>query len=125
MYAKAFQELESIYEDLESELAKLHVKCQCCGECCNFSTNGMRLYIYHIEELYGMEKNQQPYTLQQGICCFQKDNLCTSHIYRPLGCRTQFCTITLQDIYEQYAHQIILLEQKYNIDYEYKEAFLD
>ena len=31
MYAKAFQELESIYEDLESELAKLNVKCQCCG----------------------------------------------------------------------------------------------
>ena len=93
-------------------------------ECCNFSTNGMRLYIYHIEELYSMEKINNLIHCNKAFVVF-KDNLCTSHIYRPLGCRTQFCTITLQDIYEQYAHQIILLEQKYNIDYEYKEAFLD
>ena len=116
-------ELESIYEQLEQELSTIHL-CKCCGKCCNFATNGMRLYIYHIERLYGQIKHNRPFTLKEdGSCYFQKNNLCSVHSSRPLGCRTQFCTATLQDLYEKYAKQIEALELKYNISYEYANAF--
>lgn len=122
--AAAFIALEQIYHLADQEIEAHQVQCNCCGQCCDFDHNGMRLYIYHIERLYLQHKRQgQGLVLQNGRCCAQQQSLCGIHSIRPLGCRTQFCSITLQEIYEKYAAQIKLLEQKYGILYAYSEAF--
>jgi len=120
---KAFEELEKIYAQVEALLKQEKISCQCCGKCCNFSTNGMRLYIFHLERLYLLARLGHPLSLKQGKCIGQKENLCSIHPYRPLGCRTQFCTHTFQEIYENFAKKIQEIEASYNIQYDYSEAF--
>ena len=119
----AFEELEKIYAQVEDILKDEKVCCQCCGKCCDFSSNGMKLYIYHIERLYFLEKSGFPLTLSQGKCIGQKERLCSVHEYRPLGCRTQFCTHTFQEVYETFARKIQEIEKKYAVEYDYAEAF--
>ncbi|NUM33898.1 MAG: YkgJ family cysteine cluster protein [Candidatus Brocadiae bacterium] len=120
---KAFEELEKIYTEVEALLKQQTIVCHCCGKCCDFSKNGMRLYIFRLERLYLLSKLGSPLSLKDGKCSGQNQNLCSLHKYRPLGCRTQFCTHTFQEIYEIFAKKIQEIEIKYNIEYEYAEAF--
>ena len=119
----AFIELEKIYQSIDAEIQKHTVECQMCGKCCNFSINGMRLYIFHIEKLYLQSRLGKSLSLKAGCCSGQQGNICISHQYRPIGCRTQFCTHTFQDIYEKYAKKIAKLEENHNIPYAYQDAF--
>ncbi len=121
--SNAFQELEELYKDVETRISQKGVNCQCCGECCNFLTNGMRLYIFHLERLYLQGKLGKNLTLEEGKCSGQQKKLCSIHEWRPLGCRTQFCSNTLQEIYEFFADKIKEIESRYGIEYDYSEAF--
>ncbi len=119
----AFNELEEIYRQVDTEISAEKVICHQCGKCCNFWENGMRLYIYNLEREYIKKHFPNMLHLNSGCCGAQEKKLCKAHLIRPLGCRTQFCSKTLQEIYEKYAYKIREIEKKYNIIYEYSEAF--
>jgi len=122
-FLSAFEELRQIYAAADREIAAASAQCQQCGGCCNFDRNGMRLYIYALERIHLEFICGKGLELCHGVCSGQNQTLCHIHAIRPLGCRTQFCTITLQEIYEKYAQKIRALEQKYKIDYDYSNAF--
>lgn len=123
-FEPAFIELKQIYALVDQEIQHTDVCCKCCGQCCDFDHNGLRLYIYHIERLWIMQNLQgNSLCLKQGRCSAQNQLLCGIHEIRPLGCRTQFCSTTLQDIYEKYATKIKALEKKFGIPYCYSNLF--
>ena len=119
----AFSELEKIYQSVDAEIQNHTIECRMCGKCCNFSTNEMRLYIFQIERLYLQSRLGKKLSLRSGCCSGQQGNTCDIHQYRPIGCRTQFCTYTFQDIYEKYAREIAKLERRHDIPYIYQDAF--
>ena len=89
---QVIQEVSSIYQWLESELAKLGQSCDACGKCCDFESFGHRLYVTTPELIYfqhfmGPEIKQMP----AGICPYRVEGQCTVYEHRFSGCRIFTC----------------------------------
>ena len=118
-----FEKLELVYSFADKIINEENGNCLECGKCCNFNTNGMRLYIFTLERMYLEEKYGQM-SLVNGNCKALVDNKCSIHNFRPLGCRTQFCDKTFDTLYEQCAKKIHEIEKEHGIQYFYGNAFL-
>ena len=119
----AFDALLALYRELDEAIEAAHPNCDQCGTCCNFDTNGMRLYIFSVERMLLRSRLGDDMCLVDGVCSGCQDRLCTIHEIRPLGCRTQFCHETFQDIYESFRLKIMAIEEEYRIPYHYQDAF--
>ncbi len=121
-------EILNLYAELKQELDALPAKCYGCGKCCNFKSNGMRLYVQKFElDLIKEETNCEPSLKSDGTCVYQQEGLCTIHQIRPLGCRTYFSEDPngheYQDLYEKYHSKLKMISSKYAKEYEFVPFF--
>lgn len=86
------QEVDAIYQWLETELAALGQSCDACGKCCDFESFGHKLYVTTPELIYFRHfigPDIKPMTT--GVCPYRVDGKCTVYPYRFAGCRIFTC----------------------------------
>jgi hypothetical protein len=87
-------ELRSIYEALDREIAELGPICRLSGLCCRFAEYGHTLFLSEPEfDLLLSEAPAPSRPLDDGETCPWQDlqGRCTAREARPLGCRVYFC----------------------------------
>jgi Fe-S-cluster containining protein len=87
-------EVRSIYEALDREIADLGPLCQLSGRCCRFAEYGHTLFLSEPEfDLLLREAPAPSRPLDDGETCPWQDlrGRCTAREARPLGCRVYFC----------------------------------
>ncbi len=115
--------LESIYEELNGEVASLGVTCWVSGVCCDFERTDHRLYASSVELAYVLEAHRGPLPFSGRLCPFWKDGQCTERERRPLGCRTYFCDDRyrdrLEDLYEKYYSRLKAAAENEEFEWSY------
>ncbi|MGP0063823.1 MAG: hypothetical protein ACLQGP_09525 [Isosphaeraceae bacterium] len=87
-------ELRALYDQLDTEIARLGPICQLSGRCCRFREYGHTLFVSSIEiDLLLSEAPEPSRPLDRGETCPWQDALgrCTARGARPLGCRVYYC----------------------------------
>jgi Fe-S-cluster containining protein len=137
-------ELESIYADVASEIARRGPACWASGRCCRFDRAGHRLYVTGLEAAYVVANldrallptgdgaptrvltlTQVEDARQRGDCPFLSGNVCGVHEIKPLGCRVYFCDRSAQvwqhELTESGLARLRLLHEREGIEYRYGE----
>jgi Fe-S-cluster containining protein len=119
-------ELETIYADLDRELAVLRPLCQRSGRCCKFKEFGHQLWTTQVELDYLIEREGLPAAPSGGGACpYLKDGLCGVRDSRMLGCRIYFCdpnyASAMGPLYEKYHARIKDLHRRHGLAYQYGE----
>jgi hypothetical protein len=121
--SQIIQEIDAIYQWLESELEKLNQSCAACGQCCDFESFGHKLYVT-TPELINFYHFTGPQIKQMttDICPYRIDGKCTVYPYRFSGCRIFTCkgdTEKENEICEITIRKFKSLCERYNIPYHY------
>jgi hypothetical protein len=86
------KQVESIYQNLEKELASEASLCRACGRCCDFESFGHRLYLTTPELFYFAHHVAHPLKpMPSGICPYRIGGQCSVYPYRFAGCRIFQC----------------------------------
>ena len=117
------RKLAEFYAQVDEQIKNEPVRCRQCGECCDFRTNGFRLYTLELERALILRETGRSLELCDGKCSALKDGRCSIHPVRPLGCRTQFCDECVDEIYERAKERIQQMERECNISYAYRDTF--
>jgi len=142
---EVYTALASLYRDFGAEVQRRRPVCRTSGRCCRFEEFGHRLFVTTMElatfagalqagptgNLPTRRHARIPLPMlapggAAGACCpFQRDNLCSVHAIRPLGCRVFFCdessTDWQREQYEQLHGRLRALHGALGIDYFYVE----
>ncbi|MDP7032856.1 MAG: hypothetical protein QF752_00030 [Planctomycetota bacterium] len=130
---QALSDLEALYGQLAAEMEALNPICESSGRCCRFREYGHRLYLTDLE-LHYFEYREGPVRvadggprqrrLEEGICPFQEERLCTTREGRPLGCRVYYCDPRAEGRIEIWAEEfhgrIRKIHETYGIPYRYR-----
>ena len=134
--------LRALYAELDADIAARGPTCWQSGRCCRFARFDHRLYVTGLEIAWFLE--QRPVAAQSEIrnqkseitalpilhdgveaCPYQRDNLCTTHAIRPLGCRIFFCQQGTeqwqQELYETYLARLRRLHDEHGLPYRYMD----
>jgi Fe-S-cluster containining protein len=119
-------ELRALYEQLDSEVARLGPICQLSGRCCRFQEYGHTLFVSNLEVQFLLNHAPEPERpLDQGQTCPWQDarNRCTARAARPLGCRVYFCDPAYEssgeDLSEQFIARLKRLTEKHGLPWNY------
>lgn len=117
-------EIETIYADLAAQIEARSPACWASGRCCNFKEAGHELFTTGLEAAYTLARAGTPAKpLEEGLCPYQLDRLCSAHTSRPLGCRVYFCDRSAQAWQQRLSEhglaQIRALHQRLEIPYRY------
>jgi Fe-S-cluster containining protein len=116
--------LREILETAEGEIASSSTHCRACGDCCDFTRAGHRLYITPIEAALLLQAGPVP-EVRPLRCPYQQAGRCTARAVRPLGCRMYFCeeagTSSREQVYEAAHGKVRELHQWAGIPYAYVE----
>ena len=120
------RDLESVYADLDLELAALRPLCQRSGRCCKFKEFGHQLWTTQVELDYLIDREGLPGgSSDGGVCPYLQDGLCGVRDSRMLGCRIYFCdpayASAMGPLYEKYHARIKELHRRHGLTYEYRE----
>lgn len=86
------EQVDAIYQWLQSELVQLDQQCTACGQCCDFESFGHRLYVTTPELIYFRHFVTLPIKeMTTGVCPYRVDGKCTVYPYRFAGCRIFTC----------------------------------
>ena len=98
-WRRAYPQLQSLYEELAREVARLGPVCAASGRCCRFREYGHVLFLTALEREYLLENAPAPAReLDDGATCPWQDanRLCTAREGRPLSCRVYYCDPSYQ-----------------------------
>ena len=135
--------LRGLYAEVDAAVAARGPTCWQSGRCCRFASFGHRLYVTGLEIAWFLEQcaatsaqsdirdstsggHPLP-VLGDGVeaCPYQRDNLCTTHAVRPLGCRIFFCQQGTeqwqQELYEAYQARLRRLHDEHGLAYRYMD----
>jgi hypothetical protein len=123
---EAFQELETVYADLERELATLRPRCDLSSRCCRFTEFGHQLWTSALELEYLLAHEPAPVgPAAEGVCPYLKDGRCGARDHRMLGCRIFFCDPGYKDamgpLYEKHHRAVKAIHVRHGIPYLYGE----
>lgn len=121
--------LQTIYAEVDQQIAALGPRCDLSGRCCRFDEYGHRLYITQPEADLLLEQGLPPNAqVTTAGCPFQINNLCTARERRPLGCRVYFCDPHYEplapEITEEGIRKLKLLHQMEQIEWNYADLYL-
>lgn len=122
-----FEELQTLYRELEEELLPYQSLCTRLSRCCHFKDFGHRLYSLSLEVAFLWSQGQRSAGDIPPLTCayLNTDGSCGNRTGRPLGCRIFFCDpgyqTTSQIFYEKYHQKLEGLVQKYHLHYFYGE----
>ncbi|MFT7667341.1 MAG: Fe-S-cluster containining protein [Planctomycetota bacterium] len=111
----AFEQLKSLYAELDAEISSHSPRCEMSGLCCRFEEAGHQLYATSLETDFAAHAHPQaPAPEAEGRCPYHVRGMCTAREGRPLGCRTYFCDErtedALQEVHESYLGRIREIE---------------
>lgn len=121
------EDMENLYKNLHEDLSQLPAPCTSCGFCCHFDLAKHSLYVTTLEMIYLFDKYRVTSKVENH-CPFLRNNLCSVHDRRMLGCRTYFRlhnkeqTIAAEQIYEKYLGKIKELHLKYDMEWNYQDC---
>ena len=122
---EAFRELETLYADLELELAALKPRCELSSRCCRFNEFGHQLWTTGLEVDYLLARERAPGPLPEGTCPYLQEGRCSVRDHRMLGCRIFFCDPGYKDamgpLYERHHRAVKEIHVRHGIDYRYGE----
>lgn len=143
--------LARLRRSIADDTARRGPVCRNSGRCCRFASYGHRLYVTGLEvaafeherhvntnsnsqETKRDKKPCSPASLpvltpQDAVatdaCPYQRDNLCTAHDARPLGCRVFFCDAEGEawpnELYERVQHAVRDLHDELGVPYVYAD----
>jgi Fe-S-cluster containining protein len=121
-----WQELASLYEELEAEIGRLRPVCQLSGRCCRFREFDHTLFVSGLEVEYLLQGAAQPIgALDRGETCPWQDarGRCTAREARPLGCRVYFCDPNYEsagpELCERFLTRLKNLTDRHGISWDY------
>jgi Fe-S-cluster containining protein len=119
-------DLRSLYEQIDREVALIGPVCELSGRCCRFLEYGHTLFVSMAEVEYLLELAPPPVRpLDEGASCPWQDSRghCTARDARPLGCRIYHCDPTFQEeahrLSEQFIRRMKKLSSNYAISWNY------
>lgn len=139
--------IRGLYARLDAAIAERGPTCWQSGRCCHFDTYGHRLYVTGLEVAWFLGQGDGgqgsgdngsapssdhalPLLTESGTpsadaCPYQRDNRCTTHAIRPLGCRVFFCQEGTQDwqhtLYETFLDELRAVHDRFGLPYRYME----
>jgi hypothetical protein len=119
-------ELQSVYDEIDREVARLGPICELSGRCCRFREFGHTLFVSALELRYLVAGAPEPSgRLDRGDTCPWQDDRgrCTAREARPLGCRVFYCDPNYQEfayeISERAIARIKQITQKWDLAWSY------
>lgn len=119
-------ELRSIYEALDREIANLGPVCQLSGRCCRFAEYGHTLFLSEPEfDMLLREAPAPSRPLDDGETCPWQDlqGRCTAREARPLGCRVYFCDPRHEphapELSERFLARLKRMAEQHNLSWNY------
>ena len=122
---EAFRELESVYADLERDLAALRPRCELSSRCCRFKDFGHQLWTSALELDYLLAHEPAPAAVPEDVCPYLVQGRCGAREHRMLGCRIFFCDPGYKDamgpLYEKHHRSVKEIHGRHGIEYRYGE----
>jgi Fe-S-cluster containining protein len=120
------QLMASIYRDLDASIGQVQSTCQSCKKCCDFAKSGLNLFVTNLELAYFVMNVPPVNEISAGRCPYLDANLgCSVREFRPIGCRTYFCTppqgYDEQALYENAIGQVKRFIETHPLAYGYIE----
>lgn len=128
---EAIRALKSLYEQVESEIAKHGPVCVLSGRCCRFQEYGHDLFVSRLEAIYWFGTGEPAVSAESWIpgqnCPWQSPSgMCTARQGRPLGCRVYFCdphfSEVMPDIAEHAISELKRITSKAGMPWDYRPA---
>lgn len=124
--ASVSQLMESLYRELDSTADQVQPTCKSCKKCCDFAASGLNLFVSNLELAYFVMNVSPAEKMPAGRCPYLDENQgCTVREFRPIGCRTYFCTppknYDEQTLYENAIGQVKRFIESHWLAYGYVE----
>ncbi|MCG6157300.1 hypothetical protein [Rubinisphaera margarita] len=128
------QDVQTVYDWVDSAVAEAGPRCEISGRCCRFRDYGHRLYLTRIEadilfrqplpEGHDTAERTDATAVDQ-VCPYQHNGLCTGREKRPLGCRIYFCDPGYDErcceITEEAISRLKEIHKRHNRPWEYNQ----
>ena len=125
--AEALASIDDLYRSVQTQIDLRRPVCVVSGRCCRFDQFGHRLYVTTLELAHFLHHlpPAHPRIDNPGGCPFQVQKLCTTHAFRPFGCRIFFCDSTSTEwqnrMYERFHADLKRLHETLDVPYFYIE----
>lgn len=125
------KEVLALYARMDAELAEYQRGCRACGSCCDFGTHGEILYASRLErEVLALAgpppAPAAPPHPEDLVCPYRVNGKCTARGYRPIGCRTYFCSGSGRqegmDLYERYRAVLADISRRAGLEWDYRRV---
>jgi Fe-S-cluster containining protein len=120
--------MADLYRRVDTAADQVQFTCKNCKTCCDFDASGLNLFAGNLEFAYFLMnvKVKSIPTITANCCPFLDPATgCTVREFRPLGCRTYFCTPPAgydeQTLYENAIGEVKIFIQNRNLPYGYTE----
>lgn len=118
--------VKTLYAKFDRIIAGARPKCTNCKACCDFGKTGHRLFVTNLELAYfaaNVDQVKRPIGM---ICPYLDAEIgCTVRRFRPIGCRTYFCSppkhYSAADLTEQALGEIKSFVEQEQLPYQYCE----
>jgi Fe-S-cluster containining protein len=113
----------AVLDAVDRELAAVSPGCDACGKCCDFE-DGQRVLFASTLEVDFLVRGAGPgRPTKRRICPYLTGQKCGARPFRPLGCRTFFCSSrhpeALQSIHEKHHRELAELARRRNLEWRY------
>jgi Fe-S-cluster containining protein len=120
------QLMSSIYRELDATIGQVQSTCRSCKNCCDFAKSGLNLFVSNLELAYFVMNVPPASKIPSGRCPYLDENQgCIVREFRPIGCRTYFCTppknYDEQTLYENAIGQVKRFIESHRLAYGYIE----
>lgn len=145
-------EVLALYSRMDAELADCQAGCRACGSCCDFGTHGEILYASRLEREVLALAGPPPAQGAAGtffpdgplgrfasgaaevlsadpealVCPYRVEGKCTARQYRPIGCRTYFCSgpgrAAGMELYERYRAVVADISRRAGLEWDYRRV---
>lgn len=116
--------LLDLYATLDRDIAAANPICNLSGRCCRFKEYGHTLFLSRPEADVLMEPGLPTDQIDDNLCPFQVNGLCTARERRPMGCRVYFCDPNYagvgEAISERYVSSLKRLHESTGVSWDYR-----
>jgi hypothetical protein len=116
--------LLDLYVSLDRDIAAANPVCNLSGRCCRFKEYGHTLFLSRPEANVLLEPGLPTEHIDENLCPFQVNGLCTARERRPMGCRVYFCDPNYagvgEAISERYVSSLKKLHELTGVPWDYR-----
>jgi hypothetical protein len=119
--------VESLFAELDADIAARKPVCTNRGACCRFEAYGHNLFVTSVELAYFLATVDGTLLAPENrsYCAYQSDGRCTVRESRPTGCRIYFCDPDASDwqpvVTEAVLRRLEAVGRRFGLPYAYLE----